>query len=211
KDIVQGNIDHPSYAIVESSQFVSKPYRSRLYIDDINNGGQVSVSSGGSFGPGVGGGINASFSDMLGNHQLFTSLSINGEVYDFGGQVAYLYQNKRLNWGTAISHVPYVSGVQRISPDSLVVNGRDTIQVINLSTDILRTYQDQLALFTSYPFSQTQRVEAGASLSRYYYRLDRYTDYYTYDETYLTSARKRLPTPKGFNFGQVYLAYAADN
>src|SRR6185503_15235623 len=68
------------------------------------------------------------------------------------------------------------------------------------------------SVFAAYPFSQTRRVEGGASFARYYYRLDRFSDFYTPDLNFFYgSRRERLPTPKGFNFGQGYLAFVGDN
>lgn len=210
-NIVQANIENAQLAVVPETELVSKPYRSKFQLDYLSNNGGVGVSTGGSFGPQAGGGVLGIFSDMLGNHQLYTMLSINGEVYDFGGQFAYFNQNQRVNWGAAVSHIPYISGMQRLSLDTLVLES-DTMQVANLSTDILRTFEDQGSLFASYPFSQTRRVELGGSFARYYYRLDRYTDYYTPDlQFFIGNDREKLPTPKGFNFGQVYLAYVGDN
>lgn len=208
---VQNLLANTTIPLEPLSSFSSRPYKSKFQLDYISNSGGIGGSVGGSFSPGVNGGVNAIFSDMLGHHQLYGSLAINGEIYDFGGQFAYFNQNQRLNWGLAVSHLPYVQGLQRYGLDSLEVSPGDSIEVINLSTDILRTFQDQLALFTAYPFSQTRRLEAGASFARYYYRLDRYSDYYTVDGFYIGSERNKLPTPKGFNFGQAYLAYVGDN
>jgi Tol biopolymer transport system component len=211
ENIVQANIENPPFDLVSVSQLVSKPYRSKFQLDYLSNSGGVGLSTGGSFGPQAGGGVLGIFSDVLGNHQLYTMVSINGEIYDFGGQFAYFNQNQRINWGAAVSHIPYISGLQRLSLDTLYSPG-DTLEVANLSTDILRTFEDQGALFASYPFSQTRRVELGGSFARYYYRLDRYTDYYTTDfQFFVGSERQKLPTPKGFNFGQVYMAYVGDN
>jgi hypothetical protein len=86
------------------------------------------------------------------------------------------------------------------------------VEVLNSSLDLLRTFEDQISLFASYPFSTIRRIEAGASFARYYYRLDRYSDYY--DPTgsfYLGSAKERQPTPGGFNFGNTYVALVGDN
>jgi hypothetical protein len=154
------------------------------------------------------GGVNGIFSDILGNNQLFGALAINGEIYDFGGQFAYLNQDKRINWGASVSHVPYVSGGERYGYDTLK-NG-DT--ALTYSLDLLRTFEDQVAVFASYPFSQIRRIEGGGSFSRYYYRMDEYTDYYDpLSQAYITSDKKKIPTPKGFNLGQAYLAYVGDN
>ena len=210
-NIVQANLENNRFDLVSETQLVSKPYRSKFQLDYLSNNGGVGVSTGGSYGPQAGGGVLGIFSDVLGNHQLYTMLAINGEVYDFGGQVAYFNQNQRINWGVAASHIPYLTGLQRLSLDTIVLNS-DTLEVANLSTDILRTFEDQGSLFAAYPFSQTRRLELGGSFARYYYRLDRYTDYYTTDlQFFIGNERQKLPTPKGFNFGQVYLAYVGDN
>jgi Tol biopolymer transport system component len=209
-DIVQNSITNPSFTLADEALFVDKPYRAKFKLDYLGNTG-MGVTTGG-FTSGVSGGINGIFSDILGNHQLFGSIAINGEVYDFGGQFAYINADKRLNWGASISHVPYLSGIQRLFLDTLVLNGNDTTEVANLSTDILRTFEDQLSLFAAYPFSQTRRVEGGASFARYYYRLDRYSDFYTTDlNFFIGNRREKLPTPGGFNFGQGYLAFVEDN
>jgi hypothetical protein len=210
-EIVQQNMENTSVPLPDPSVFVSKPYRSKFRLDYIGNTG-VGISTGAGYGMGVGGGINGLFSDMLGNHQLFGSLALNGELYDFGGQFAYFNSTGRLNWGTSISHIPYLSGIQRLFRDTLVLNNTDTVEVANLSTDLLRTFEDQVAFYTAYPFSQTRRIEGGASFARYYYRLDRYSDYYTPDgQVYIGSEKIRQPTPGGFNFGQGYLAFVGDN
>lgn len=211
RDIVQHNLENATYPLITDAQLVSKPYRSKLQLEYLSNSGGAGVATGSGYSPGIAGGVNGIFSDELSNHQLFGSLSINGEVYDFGGQFAYLNKTSRINWGVGVSHIPFISGWQRIFLDSLVLNSGDTLQVINSSIDILRTYQEQIFMFAAYPFSQTRRLEAGGSFARYHYRLDRYTDYYTLGETYIGSDRNKLPTPKGFNFGQAYLAYVGDN
>ncbi|HEX5654114.1 MAG TPA: hypothetical protein VFX58_13630 [Chitinophagaceae bacterium] len=210
-DFVQRNIVEPAFPPENAAAFIAQPYRSKFRLDYIGNTG-VGVSTGAGYGTGVGGGVNGIFSDMLGNHQLFASVAINGEIYDFGGQFAYLNAHKRLNWGASFSHIPYVTGLQRLFKDTLVRNGADTVEVANFSTDLLRTFEDQVSLFAAYPFSQTRRIEGGVSFARYYYRMDRYTDYYTLDgQYYIGSAKRRLDAPGGFNFGQAYLAFVGDN
>ena len=209
-DIVQVNLDRPGFEILDASSFVNRPYKAKFKLDYLGNTG-MGVTTGG-FASGVSGGVNGIFSDILGNHQLFGSIAINGEVYDFGGQFAYMNADNRINWGVSASHIPYLSGIQRLFLDTLVLNGNDTVEVANFSTDILRTFEDQLSAFAAYPFSQTRRLEGGASFARYYYRLDRYSDFYTPDlNFFIGSQREKQPTPRGFNFGQGYLAFVGDN
>lgn len=205
---VHQNIYNTPYELVAENALISKPYRSKFELDYVGNTG-VGVSTG-RFGTGVAGGVNGIFSDMLGNHQLYGALALNGELYDIGGQFAYINQKKRFIWGSSISHLPYRSGYQFAKYDNLVINS-DTVQVINYSTDILRTFEDQVSLFASYPFSQIGRIEAGASFAKYYYRLDRYTDYYDESGFHVASEKNKLAAPEGFNFSQGYVALVGDN
>lgn len=210
-EIVQANIVDPPAVTTAQATAVEVPYRPKFQLDYLGSTG-VGVQAGGPFGTGLAGGVNGIFSDILGNNQLFGAVSLNGEVYDIAGQFGYLNQKSRLNWGAGISHIPYLSGAQYQYPDSVQVQSGDKVEVINSSLDLLRTFQDQLMVYASYPFSTIQRIEAGASFARYYYRLDRYSEYYDPDTyEYLGGKKERRPTPSGFNFGQVYLALVGDN
>lgn len=210
-NIVQQNLQNPPQLSIAQKTPTEVPYSAKFQLDYLGNTG-VGIQTGGGFGTGLAGGVNGIFSDILGNNQLFGALSLNGELIDVGGQFAYLNQKKRFNWGASLSHIPYLSGAQYMFYDTLKTNTGDSLEVINSSLDLLRTFQDQVSLFASYPFSTIRRIEAGASFARYYYRLDRYSDYYDVTGTYyLGNKRERLPTPGGFNFGNGYLALVGDN
>ena len=208
-DVVKQNLTNTPFDLVSVANLKEVPFKPKFQLDYIGNTG-VGVGVG-QFGTGLAGGVNGIFSDILGNNQLFGAISLNGEIYDLGGQFAYLNQKSRINWGMAASHIPYLSGGQGLFLDS--VQFRDTtVQVVNSSLDLLRTFEDQLSLFASLPFSQIRRFEGGASFARYYYRLDRYSDYYDPNTGfYIGNEREKLPTPSGFNLGQGYLAYVGDN
>lgn len=211
QSLVQRNLTQSAFEVVSTASFREVPYEPKFQLDYVGNTG-VGISTGGGFGTGLAGGVNGLFSDILGNNQLFGAVSLNGELYDLAGQFAYLNQKSRINWGASLSHVPYLSGAQYLFLDSLEVHEGDTQQVLNSSLDLLRTFEDQAAVFASHPFSQTRRLEAGLSYARYYYRMDRYTDYYDPSGSiYIDSKKERQPTPKGFGFGQGYLAWVGDN
>jgi hypothetical protein len=208
---VQHNMESPPPLSIEQTMAKEVPYRPRFGLDYIGNMG-IGVQTGAGFGTGLAGGINGLFSDMLGNNQLYGSLSMNGELVDVAGLFAYLNQKQRVNWGATISHIPYLSGAQYLFYDSLKGANGDTTKVLNSALELLRTFEDQVSMFASYPFSTIRRIEAGLSFSRYYYRLDRYSDYYDPTGTYyIGSDKKREPTPGGFNFGNTYLAFVGDN
>lgn len=209
-DIIASNLQNTPYELVGTNKLSEVPYKPKFELDYIGSSG-IGVSTG-RYGGGLAGGVNGIFSDILGNNQLFGGVSLNGEIYDVAGQFAYLNQRKRINWGVAVSHIPYLSGGQSILPDSINDRNGNRYEVINYALDLLRTFEDQVQAFAAYPFSQTRRFEGGASYSRYYYRLDRYSDYY--DPTsgaYLGNDREKQETPSGFGLSQGYLAFVGDN
>jgi hypothetical protein len=114
------------------------PYRPKFKLDYLANSG-VGVSTS-RFGTGVAGGIVGMFSDILGTNQIIANLSVNGEIYDFGGLVGYINQKSRINWGAAVSHIPYVSGLSSYGVENVPLNDGTTTQLINYRTDIIRTF-----------------------------------------------------------------------
>ncbi len=196
------------------------PYRPKFRLDYLANSG-VGVSTS-RFGTGVQGGIIGMFSDILGRNQIIANVSVNGEIYDFGGLVGYINQKSRINWGVALSHVPYITGFRTYGAYN-PAKGGDPIDTI--STNILRTFEDKAELFASYPFNKVHRFEAGGAFSRYSYRLDRFNEYYQdvngYAAYYLGSDRKKVSTTeasnslgvplKPFSVFQVNASFIGDN
>ncbi|MCB0518412.1 MAG: PD40 domain-containing protein [Lewinellaceae bacterium] len=187
------------------------PYKPKFKLDYIGGGGGIGIGTGGMFGgatTGLSGGVDMVFGDMLGDHQLYTSLFLNGEIYDFGGAVAYLNRKHRINWGVGLSHMPLQSG--RFSPvflDTLQLNNGETVDVYHSVTDIIRIFQEKVDVFAQYPFSKNLRVEAGASLSYYSNRVDRYDQYYSLNGSYIGQDKTRLdPDEAGLNLFKGTLA-----
>ena len=166
------------------------PYRPKFKLDYLANSG-VGVSSS-RFGTGVQGGIVGMFSDILGTNKIIANLSVNGEIYDFGGLVGYINQESRISWGAAISHIPYTSGFSSYAVEQLPANGGGNISAINYRTDIIRTFEDQIQVFGAYPFSKIHRFELGGAFSHYSYRIDRYSNYYSQQGGYLGSQRNKI-------------------
>src|SRR5204862_2608497 len=94
----------PDTGLPASHTARAEPYRSRLSLDAV---GQPYVSAGvDQFGALVGGGLAFSWSDMLGNHNLYAS--INADTYgtgfsdmakNIGGVIGYTNLTHRWNWG----------------------------------------------------------------------------------------------------------------
>jgi Tol biopolymer transport system component len=199
--------NRPIITYDNKSQYKPVPYKPRFKLDYISNA-SVGVAVG-RFGTGMAGSVSALFSDMVGDNQIFASIALNGEIYDFGGQVAYLNQKKRINWGAAISHIPYMTGYLNYKTDTLNIDGEAVITG-NYYMDILRIFETKASIFSFLPISTTRRIEAGLSAARYGYRFDRYNNYYSiYGK--IGESRERLEAPGGFNLLQTDIAYVFDN
>jgi Tol biopolymer transport system component len=184
------------------------PYRSKFKLDHITNV-SAGVAAGRNY-TGLAGSVSTFFSDITGNNQLYAALAANGEVYDFGGQVAYMNSKHRINWGAMISHIPYRSGYAGYMRDTISINEERT-PVHNYTIDLVRLFEDNISVFAYYAISQTRRFEAGASLAWYNYRIDRYNNYYTDDYFMIGTRKEKQPAPEGFNLQKFDLAYVEDN
>lgn len=185
-----------------------KKYQPRFQLDYIGNSGiGIGVSN---FGTGLAGGVSMLFSDILGNNQVFSTIAMNGEIYDLGGQVAFINQKRKIHWGAGLSHIPYRAARFGLGVDTVNIGGEEAI-VQNLVQENLRQFEDRLSLFAYYPFSLNQRVEAGASLAWYYFRRDRINHYYDFFGNFIGQDRDKLDAPDGYSLQQVYGAYVGDN
>ncbi len=194
---------------IHPEDYLKKPYQGRFKLDYISNV-QAGISTN-SFTRGMVGSAFAIFSDIAGTQQMYTSLALNGEIYDFGGQFTYVNQKNRLSWGATVSHVPYLNGYSYIKPDTIAM-GNETYPVDNLVYDMLRIFEDRANVFAYFPLSTTRRFELGASQAFYYYRLDEWSNYYDpIYGTFMGQSRKKLPVPKGMNMQTLNAAFVLDN
>jgi Tol biopolymer transport system component len=182
-DLINSNLkNYLAYQKMPTDSIKTIPYKPQFKLDYLaSNGIGASVSS---YGTGLSSGVQGVFSDILGRNQIYAGLAINGEVYDFGGQVIYINQQGRWNFGGGVSHIPYQFATYNLVATNHTF-GSTTIPVIEERYDIIRVFQDQLSLFTSYPISKTTRVEVGSGASQFYYRVDRYSTYYDKNGNYL--------------------------
>jgi outer membrane protein assembly factor BamA len=116
----------------------------------------------------VGGGVAMSFSDMLGNHNLFAQVNADtygggfGDLLDnTGGLLAYTNLSRRMNWGVAVEQSPYIAGGYAVRQG--IVNGEAAL--ID-STIIRRQVNRGVSGMLAYPFSQTVRLEFGGGFTR---------------------------------------------
>ncbi len=155
------------------------------------------------YGAGMAGSVEARFSDILGDHMLYSGVSINGEIYDFGGQVAYINKKRPLKLGVSISHIPYQTGYLDIEED--LESGEEY-----LSYYFRRTFIDKLTFFGYYPINKSHRVEAGISAANYSYRTEK-VENFNYYYSISNQNRKVVDSPSPFAVGIIDFAYVIDN
>src|SRR3546814_21105072 len=88
------------------------------------------------------------FGDILNRNQIYTVLSVNGEIYDIGGQAMYQNRAGRVNYGFGIGHIPYMSSFLGLSQDSLAYQA-GYIPTITYDIYTYPTFLDQGPFFSS--------------------------------------------------------------
>jgi len=214
--VVDANLDvQESLPKLQDEQLQEQPYKAKFKLDYAGGGGGIGIGSNNAFGTtsGLAGGVDLLFGDIVGNHQLFTSLSMNGEISDVGGTLAYINRKNRINWGAYISHTPYRSlGLDSIEFNHPLPVGDDAF----LRTDryvfsLYRLFEDQAGLFAQYPFSTTLRLEAGVSGSIYSNQRIKLESYYD-DFGYLVKQdRTKLDAPPALKLITAEAALVGDN
>ncbi|HEY4787179.1 MAG TPA: hypothetical protein VIH57_14070, partial [Bacteroidales bacterium] len=204
-NLVDNNLTHRiNMPFISRDSFLTEPYRPKFKLDYIT---QTNASVGTSrFGTGMSGSIFAIFSDIVGQNQLYTTMAVNGQIYDIGGQVAYLNSKSKINWGASVSHIPYLYvqyGIQDLTNSAGTVVGSEEYY------DNIRLFEDKISVFGLKPLNKIERFEMGASSAWYYYRIDR--DAYITDSLGYRYERQKQPAPPGFRIQGVDAAYVADN
>src|SRR5687768_7480549 len=176
--LVMNNIEAmDEHQLLDPDRYVDRPYRGKFRLDYIDSGG-FGVSQGGiGSRTGLAGGVNMIFSDILGNNQLFTTLALNGEIYDVGGSVQYVNQKGPLGWGFTASHVPLRGGFYEFFDDTLVDQNGNLVPVLVQQEKLIGIYQDQVSGLLHYPFSKFLRAEANAGFNYRFFTLHQ-ADYY---------------------------------
>ena len=200
-DYVNNNLKASGKLVASNiNEFKDKSYRPKFRLDYIGGGTAVGVGNS-TFGTssGMAGGIDMLFSDMLGNHQLYSRLSMNGEIYDFGGQFIYMNRQNRINWGAGITHIPYSMGYY----DNPVYETIENVVYIQQTTNLLRIFDERLSLFAHYPFSSTMRLEGGVDGGYRSFRGDEIKDYYYpyYPYSFAGTDRKKIPVEDTISLG----------
>ena len=174
------------------------------------------------YGFGVGGGVAMRFSDVLGNNILGVTVQANGSFKDIGGQVFYLNQRQRLNWGGTVSHIPFLQIGYAGNPDipgagepgECDANGDGRLDPgaspqcnFPVTRIYQRIYLSQAAAIAAYPLSQTRRFEGNLGYRRIGYGFE--YDAVVVDGNSVQGDRRSLdPERFGFRSDALHLAEA---
>ena len=174
----------------------AEAYQPSLELDYV---GQPTVGVGtDAFGSYIGGGASAYFSDMLGDRLMGVSLRANGSIKDVGGQVFYMNQKKRWNWGVGVQHTPYMRQYYGLGTGSFLVLRE-------------RIYIDAVDGLVAFPLSATRRIEGGLGIMRYGHSLEQ--EEYTLNQfgQVIDFKRVSLPGRDALNLATASVALVGDN
>jgi Tol biopolymer transport system component len=203
-----------------------QPFRPKFELAYLGGSTGMGVYTGNSsFGTqtGLAGGMDMLFNDILGNHQLYTGLALNGQVIDAAGQVSYINSKNRITWGANLSHIPFLSGgYYRRDPNYYlgVIETkyfRDGTPFLGWQDEQIleRTFQQRVGVFAAYPLSVTRRFEVGSAMEFYKQRYDRYTYNYVFNNAgqYLGryDEREKLQGGGALQLSNINAAFVGDN
>jgi len=159
---VTGYLADARNGLPSTSEFPERDYRSKLSLDYVSQP-QIGATYNSPYtggGLGAQGGIFMLFSDQLSDNRLGLTVQANGTFKDIGGQAVYLNQTRRLNYGAAVGHIPYLQPFLAPAPEGY------------LTRYYRRTYVSQASLISAYPLNQSQRFELDGGYTRYGYDLE---------------------------------------
>lgn len=130
----------------------------------------------GEYGSVAGGTVSAYFSDILGQHNVGFTFQGGGYATSnfadqLAGEVFYLNQKNRFNWGTDVLHVPYVTPFYDFTTETVNIDGQPVTADVYWDIREIQTITDATAL-AQYPFSSTRRIEGAVGVQRYSYKLE---------------------------------------
>ena len=191
----------------EAEEFPTRGYNSKLSLDYIS---QPSVGVGYdpyyNSGFGLNGGVSFLFSDQLSDNVLGLAVSANGSFKDIGGQALYLNRGRRLTYGGLVGHTPYL----QVFLDRPPLQEEDEVPLNQATRYYYRTSVTQASGLASYPFNQSQRLEANAGYRRFGYDLE--YDAYVARDGGIAIERRELQgsTPDALHLVEAGAAYVGD-
>jgi hypothetical protein len=147
------------------------------------------------------------WSDMLGDHQLGTTIQITNRFEEIGGAVGYINRTSRWNWGIVGEQTPYVTGAfaQGLTTvDGQVVFVEESLRITQINRAVSGLVQ--------YPFSRAHRVEFAGGLRRISF--DQEVESFFFSPTtgqLIGENTEELPRPDAINLGETSAALVYDS
>jgi hypothetical protein len=107
-------VANPTFGLPRVDAFAVSRYSPTLTLQGV--GGAFLSAGVNPLGVAAQGGATFSFADVLGDRHLATAIQVGSgltqtfSVADIAGQVAYLDQRRRWNWGVTLGQLPFISG-----------------------------------------------------------------------------------------------------
>jgi hypothetical protein len=198
-------LESPTTGLPPRGDYPERAYQPRLSLDAV---GQPTVGVGADrFGAFAAGGLSFLWSDMLGDHQLGTTIQMTNRFEEIGGAVAYINRTNRWNWGIVGEQTPYVTGFSGQFLTSL--EGTAAIEERTMRVTQINRAVSGLA---QYPFSRAHRFEVAGGVRRISF--DRQIDslFFSPITGQLFGERKEeLPRPDSLNLGETTAALVYDS
>ncbi len=191
-----------SYPLAEPQRFETEKFDPKFTLENIGSRG-IGVGTS-QFGTAMAGGVSLMFSDILRENTLVTALQVQGRIIDIAGQIAYVNQASRFNWGGIISHYPYRYARGGLRADTL--QGQVVRNLVILEE---RVFESELGTFGIYPLSRQLRFEGGLSATMYNFRRDSINNYFS-GNLLIDREEYELEAPETFYIYRAYLAYVGD-
>lgn len=176
---VTQRIRDPLTGLPPAEQYATLPYNPKISLEYLGSPG-VGVGVG-PYGTVAGGGVQAYFADQLSNNIIGAQIGGAGDLQDFGGSAFYANMAHRWNWQVGLSHTPYPFLQADVKDTTLSDGAGGQVPALIFEQFLIRQLYDQLSASTAYPFSMTQRLELGLSLTHLSYANTLYR-YYTLED-----------------------------
>jgi Tol biopolymer transport system component len=194
----------PAQGLPRPTEYPEREYRAGLSLDAV---AQPTVGVGADrFGAYAAGGISLLWSDMLGNHQLATTVQLTNRFEEFGGAVAYINRENRWNWGIVGEQSPYVTG--GFAQFSTIIDGQrvfieEELRITQISRGVTGLVQ--------YPFSRAQRIEFAAGARRISFDNTIERRFFASNGQFLGDEEVELARPDSLNLGEGSAALVYDS
>ncbi|HUP49208.1 MAG TPA: BamA/TamA family outer membrane protein [Thermoanaerobaculia bacterium] len=170
---ITGYLNAPEQGLPpEADPFEERPYSSALRLAYLGPP-TIGASVGGGYNA-IGGTVAAYFSDVLGRHNVGVTFQGSGGATNrisdqLAGEVFYLNQQQRFNWGGVLAHQPYVIPFYDYRVENVVIDGQPVTAEIYREIRQIQTFTETSAL-AQYPFSATRRVEGSTGYQRFAFK-----------------------------------------